>query len=113
MDAELLRIMTMAVEQLGLDWSPPEEPSRSRLDEWFLPGRRQAPLQRSAPFFPGVHDPIAKSWRTPYSARLRPSSSSALSSVDGAEERGYDKLPPLDESVAAHLCPPSAIGWKA
>ncbi len=22
-------------------------------------------------------------------------------------------MPPLDESVAAHLCPPSAIGWKA
>ncbi len=39
--------------------------------------------------------------------------SSALSSVDGAEEKGYDKLLPLDESVAAHLCPPTAIGWKA
>ncbi len=26
-------------EPLGLEWSPPEEPSRSRLDEWFLPGR--------------------------------------------------------------------------
>ncbi|KAL0148358.1 hypothetical protein M9458_056338, partial [Cirrhinus mrigala] len=35
------------------------------------------------------------------------------SSVDGAEDREYEKLPPLDESVAAHLCPPTAIGWKA
>ncbi|KAL0163783.1 hypothetical protein M9458_039536, partial [Cirrhinus mrigala] len=26
---------------------------------------------------------------------------------------GYEKLPPLDGSVAAHLCPPTAIGWKA
>ncbi|KAL0152775.1 hypothetical protein M9458_052498 [Cirrhinus mrigala] len=25
----------------------------------------------------------------------------------------YEKLPLLDESVAAHLCPPTAIGWKA
>ncbi len=24
----------------------------------------------------------------------------------------YEHLPPLDESVAAHLCPPTAIGWK-
>ncbi len=30
-----------------------------------------------------------------------------------AEEKGYEDLPPLDESVAAHLCPPTAIGWKA
>ncbi len=41
------------------------------------------------------------------------SSSSALTSVDDAEEKGYDNLPPLDESVAAHLCLPTAIGWKA
>ncbi len=44
--------------------------------------------------------------------RLRASSSSALTLVDGAEEKDYDSLPPLDESVAGHLCPPTAIGWK-
>lgn len=32
-----------------------------------------------------------------------------LTSVDGVEEKGYEKLPPLDESVAAHLCPPTAM----
>ncbi len=110
-DEQLVRVMTKAVNELGLEWSPPEEPSRSRLDEWFLPGRQQAPCQRSSPFFPKVHDELTKSWRTPYSSRIRPSASSALTSVDGAEEKGYE--PPLDKSVAAHLCPPSAIGWKA
>ncbi len=98
---------------LGLDWSPPEKPSRSRLDEWFLPRRRQTPRQRASPFFLEDHDEITRSWRAPYSSRLRASSSSTLTSVDGAEEKGYDSLPPLDESVAAHLCPPTAIGWKA
>ncbi len=39
--------------------------------------------------------------------------SSALTTVDGAEEKGYERMPQLDESVAAHLCPPTAIGWKA
>ncbi|KAL1264167.1 hypothetical protein QQF64_004522 [Cirrhinus molitorella] len=34
-------------------------------------------------------------------------------SVDGAEEKGYDKLPPLDELMAVHLCPSTAVGWKA
>ncbi len=113
MDAELFRVLSKAVEELGLEWSPPEEPSRSRLDEWFLPGRRQAPQQRPSPFFPEVHDELTRSWRSPYSARLRTSASSALTTIDGAEEKGYERMPQLDESVAAHLCPPTAIGWKA
>lgn len=45
-------------------------------------------------------------------ARLRASSSSALISVNSSEEKGYDKLPPLDVSVAVHFCLPTAIGWK-
>ncbi len=89
------------------------EPTRSRLDDCFLPGRRQAPCQRASPFFPEVQEELTRSWRAPYSARLRASSSSALTSVDGAEEKGYGKLPPLDESVTAHPCPPTAIGWTA
>ncbi len=73
MDAELLRVLSKAVEELSLEWFPPEEHSLSRLDEWFLPGRRQAPCQRSSPFFPEVHDELTRSWRSPYSARLRTS----------------------------------------
>ena len=112
MDAELLRILSKAVEELHLEWAPPEEPTRGRLDEWYLPGPRQATRQRSAPFFPEVHDELTKSWRAPYPARLR-TSSAALSSVDGSQEKGYEQLPPLDEAVAAHLCPPVAVGWKS
>ncbi len=48
-DEELIRVMTKAVNELGLERSRPEEPSRSRLDEWFLPGRHQALRQRSSP----------------------------------------------------------------
>ncbi len=91
-DEELIRVMTKAVNEFRLEWSPPEKPSRSRLDECFFPGRHQALCQHLSP------------------TRL---ASVALTSVDGAEEKGYDHLPPLDESVAAHLCPPTAIGWKA
>ncbi len=43
-DDELIRMMTKAVKELGLEWSP----SRSRLD-CFLPGRHQALRQRSSP----------------------------------------------------------------
>ncbi len=113
MDADIFRILSNAVEELGLEWSPPEEPSRSRLDEWFLPGRHQAPRQQASPFFPEVHNEITKSWRAPYSSCLRASSSSTLTSVKGAEEKGYDSLTPLDESVVTNLCLPTASGWKA
>ncbi len=112
MDAKLFRVLSKAVKELGLEWSPPEEPSRSRLDEWFLPGRRQAPQQRPSPFFPEVHDELTRSWRSPYSARLRTSASSTLTIIDGAEEKRYERMPQLDESVAAHLCPPTAIGRR-
>ncbi len=51
-DEELIRIMTKAVNELGLEWSLPEEPSRSRLEEWFLLGCNQAFRQRSSPSSP-------------------------------------------------------------
>ncbi len=105
--------MAKAVNELGLEWSPPEDPSRSMLNEWFLPGRRQALCQRLSPFFPEVHDELTKSWRAPYSSHIRPFASATLTSVDGSEEKGYKDLLPLDESVAAHLCPLTAIRWKA
>ncbi len=89
-DDELIRVMTKAVNELGLEWSPPEEPSRIRLDEWFIPGRHQALHQRSSPFFPEVHDELTKLWSAPYSSRICSSASAALTSVDGAEEKGYE-----------------------
>ncbi|MGL4478702.1 MAG: hypothetical protein ACRCVK_10810, partial [Aeromonas veronii] len=70
MDVKLFRVLSKAVEDLDLEWAPLEEPPRSRLDEWFLPGRRQALKQHSAPFFPEVHEELTKSWRASYSALL-------------------------------------------
>ncbi len=63
----------------------------------------------SSPKFIRAHNIMA----CPHSSRIRPSASVALTSVDGVEEKGYEHQPALDESVAAHLCPPTAIGWKA
>ncbi len=60
-----------------------------------------------------MHDKLTKSWRAPYSSHICPSASVALTSVDGAEDKRYEHLPPLDESLTAHLCPPTTIGWKA
>ncbi len=88
-----------------------EEPSRSRLYKCFLTGRYQSPPPTLVPLLPQSSYELTILWHAPHSSRIRPSA--ALTSVDGAEEKGYEHLPPLDESVAAHLCPPTAIGWKA
>lgn len=45
MEAEHFRVLSKSVQDLSLDWSQPEEPNRSRFDEWFLPGPNQAPHQ--------------------------------------------------------------------
>lgn len=64
MDSDLIHILTQALEELGLEWSAPEDPACSRLDEWSLPGRHQQPSrQRLALFFPEV----TKAWHAPYS----------------------------------------------
>lgn len=68
-------------------------------------GAASPPRQRAFPFFLEVHDKLTKSWHPPYSACLGMSTSSTFTSVDCAEEKAYEKLSPLDESVAAHACP--------
>ncbi|KAL0204019.1 hypothetical protein M9458_002037, partial [Cirrhinus mrigala] len=58
MDAELFRVRTRAVDELGLEWSPPEKPSCSLLDEWplangpphsFQRSKRNSPSHRAPP----------------------------------------------------------------
>ncbi|XDV18175.1 hypothetical protein PO909_023928 [Leuciscus waleckii] len=109
-DAELLRLLTKAVEDLGLEWTTPQEPVPNRLDGCFLTGHRSTTVSRPALFLPELHDELSRSWGAPYSARLRSSVSSTLSAVDGAKDRGYLSVPPVEEAVATHLCPPSAGG---
>ncbi|KAI2651159.1 Golgin subfamily B member 1 [Labeo rohita] len=105
-DEELVKILSEAVQDLGLDWSPPEHPTKNRLDMRYLQsGRQVGAPQRPAPFFPEVHEEISRSWRSPYSARAQAAGSRMLSSVDGADRWGYTKPPPVEEAVAAHLCP--------
>lgn len=112
-DDELERILSEAVRDLGLEWSPPGQPTKNRLDMRSLHSSRQpaAPL-RPAPFFPEVHDEILCSWRCPYSTRAQPVGSRMFQSVDGADRVGYARPPPIEEAVAAHLCP-TARGWKS
>ncbi len=69
----LLRWHESLLSALAVSFLFKEQPRSS-----FLPGRRQAPRQRTSPFFPEVHNEINKSWRAAYSSCLCASSSSAL-----------------------------------
>lgn len=103
---ELVRVLTRAVQDLGLEWDSPDEPAKSKLDTWFLQqGRRAAAQKKRAPFFPDVHEEVVKAWSAPQSARTHASGSAIFSLVDGAETRGYARIPPVEQTIAAHLCP--------
>lgn len=83
----------------GLTVVAPEEPTRSHLEEWFMNGQ-QAPHQRPTLFTK------SQSWHAPYLVCIHYYSSSALTSVDGTEKKGYSRLLPLEK--ATHLCQPLA-----
>ena len=107
-ERELMRVLALAAASLGLEWSAPKLPSRTRLDGSFLPGERTSPESKPAPFLPELHEEVAKAWNAPFSTRTRSSVSPAFASVDGAQDRGYLSLPPVEQAIATHLCPPSA-----
>ncbi len=105
---ELMRVLSKAVQELELTWNPPEEPVRSKLDSWYFRSTRKADSRASVPFFPDVHKQLVKTWSAPQSARVHSSTQAMFSHVDGAEAHGYVRSPPVEETVAAHLCPAAA-----
>ncbi len=102
---ELMRVLSKAVQELELTWSPPEEPVRSKLD---FRSTHKADSRASVPFFPDVHEQLVKTWSAPQSARVHSNTQAVFSHVDGAEADGYVRSPPVEETVAAHLCPAAA-----
>ncbi len=104
---ELMSVLSKAVLELELTWSP-EEPVRSKLDSWYFRSTRKADSRVSVPFFPDVHEQLVKTWSAPQSARVHSNTQAIFSHVDGAEAHGYVRSPPVEETVAAHLCPAAA-----
>ncbi len=54
-DEELICIMTKAVNELGLEWSPLRSHLAAGRTSVFSRGAIKPPRQRSSPFFPEVH----------------------------------------------------------
>ncbi len=102
-----VRVLTRAVEELGLEWTAPEEPAHGLLNEDIV----------SHPLLSGQLRLCLQSTKSSSSHGRSPSqhvlTHSLLLLTPRTEEKGYTKLPPLEEAVAAHLCPPSSLGLKA
>ncbi len=67
----------------------------------FCRGAIKLSGQHPCPIFPEVHDKLTKSRRAPYSSRIRSSASATLTSIDGAEEKGY-RVPAPSRWVRGH-----------
>ncbi len=111
-DPELTAMLSRAAESVGLHWRPPPSPERSRLDDWFLGAQADRRRPPPVPFFPEVHEEVTRSWKAPFSARNRPSTSSVLTTLDGGAAQGYVEIPPVERAIAMQLCPQGAAAWR-
>ncbi|KAK2915776.1 hypothetical protein Q8A67_000150 [Cirrhinus molitorella] len=85
----------------------PEEKQASNLVSFGV-SWQVCPRQRSSSLFPKVHNKI-----TVVAYPLLRVPPPFLIFRAGAKKKCYNKVPPLDNFVAGHLCPHTAISWKA
>ncbi len=110
-DPELTAMLARAAVSIGLEVNRPPSPEPSQLDDWFL-GAGRGSQPKELPFFPEVHEELAKSWMAPFTARSCSSVSSVLTILDGGVARGYAGIPQVERAVAVHLCPRNAATWR-
>ncbi len=83
-------------------------PVRSKLDSWYFRSTRKADARTSVPFFPDVHEQLVKTWSAPNRrASIRTRRPCSLTWM-GRRPTVTCALPPVEETVAAHLCPAAA-----
>ncbi len=105
-DEELIGIMTKAVNELGLEWSPLRSHLAAGWTSVFSWGAIKPPSQRSFPSSPKfirAHDIMA---RPPLFSH--PSICFSCSHIRWWRWRKRIRAP----ASSGHLCPPTAIGWK-
>ncbi|ROL53468.1 hypothetical protein DPX16_0103 [Anabarilius grahami] len=87
---ELTAMLSWAAKKVRLAWNPPPRPEHSQLIGFL--GRPALVL--STP--PQCHSQVTRSWKTLYSVRARPGPSSAFTTLDGGEAKGYAGIPPVE-----------------
>ncbi|XP_073708624.1 uncharacterized protein [Garra rufa] len=109
---ELLEVMDRATARLDLPWKRARKITpRGRLDERYLSGHNH-PAPVSLPFLPDLHTEIEKGWKKPYSARIHSSSMANYANIEGLRDHGYEKMPPVEETLACYLSTGRASSLK-
>ncbi|KAL0168465.1 hypothetical protein M9458_036687, partial [Cirrhinus mrigala] len=93
---ELLDVVTHTVDELGLEWDSKvaQNQAQSKLDDGPLP------------FFQDLHHEVSKS-KQPFLVRI---TAADIATISKMVEHGYEAMPAMEESLAAHLAPSSAHG---
>ncbi len=100
---ELLDVMERAAARLDLPWERTKMAApRGRLDEQFLPGHK-TPAQVNLPFLPDLHTEVEKEWKKPFSARIHKFQHNSYANITGMRENGYERMPPVEETLASYL----------
>lgn len=104
-------VMAMAAERVGLELPPPLPPRPvSRLRQGFYGPVQPAQPAFVSPLLPDVWQCVEATWRQPLRARASVAGMTGLLRLEGHPDSGCPGVPPLDESLAAHLLP-QAAGW--
>ncbi len=110
---ELLEVMERATARLDLPWKRAKMVApRGRLDERYLSGHNR-PARVSLPFLPDLHAEVEREWKKPFSARIHRFQHTSYANVEGMRENGYEKMPPVEETLASYLSVGETSSLKA
>ncbi len=110
---ELLEVMERATARLDLPWKRAKMVApRGRLDERYLSGHNR-PARVSLPFLPDLHAEVEKEWKKPFSARIHRFQHTSYANVEGMRENGYERMPPVEETLASYLSVGETSSLKA
>ncbi len=100
---ELLDVMERATARLDLPWERTKMAApRGRLDERFLSDHKTS-AQVNLPFLPDLHTEVEKERKKPFSARIHKFQHNSYANIAGMRENGYERMPPVEETLASYL----------
>ncbi len=95
--------MERATARLDLPWKRTKMVApRGRLDKRYLSGHNP-PAQWSLPFLPDLHTEVEKEWKRPFSSRIHRFQHTSNANIEGMRESGYERVPPIEETLASYL----------
>ncbi len=100
---ELFEVMECATAWLDLPWERTKMAVPwGRLDERYLSGHIP-PAQVSLPFLPDLHTEVEREWKKPFSSRIHRFQHTSYTNIVGMRESGYERMPPIEETLASYL----------